>query len=122
MTEKSSDSNLESFVSGLDATRKADALKESKSETSFAGNFLEIHEEKSKVATNLNNKSSSALSRLAFLVVVAAISGFILFFAATAIEGNKMQSIEALIKNSGLSSFFENLLSSKSQYSATSNN
>lgn len=122
MTKKSSDSNLESFLSGLDATKKADALKESKSETSFAGNFLEIHEEKPKVAAKLNSKSSSALSRLAFLVVVAAISGFILFFAVTVIEDKKMQSIDVLIKNSGLSSFFENLLSSKSQYSATPDN
>ena len=90
MTKKPADSKLESFITNLDETKKADLLKESKSEISFAGNVVEIHEEKQDLGISAKNKSSSKLLRLVFLVAVLVILEFILlFFFFEEIEGVK---------------------------------
>ncbi len=90
MTKNPSDSKLESFITNLDETKKADLLKESKSEISFAGNVVEIHEEKQNLGISAKNKSSSKLLRLVFLVAVLVILEFILlFFFFEEIEGVK---------------------------------
>ena len=89
MTKNPSDSNLESFITNLDETKKADLLKESKGEISFAGNIAEIHEEKRDLVISVKNKSGSKLLRLVFLAAVLVISGFILFFFFEDIEGSK---------------------------------
>lgn len=90
MTKKPADSKLESFITNLDETKKADLLKESKSEISFAGNVVEIHEEKQNLGISAKNKSSSKLLRLVFLVAVLVILEFILlFFFFEEIEGVK---------------------------------
>ncbi len=91
MTKNPSDSKLESFITNLDETKKADLLKESKSEISFAGNVVEIHEEKRDLGISAKNKSSSKLLRLVFLVAVLVILEFILlFFFFEEIEGSKV--------------------------------
>ena len=90
MTKNPADSKLESFITNLDETKKADLLKESKSEISFAGNVVEIHEEKQDLGISAKNKSSSKLLRLVFLVAVLVILEFILlFFFFEEIEGVK---------------------------------
>jgi|GEM_PF-3301738 len=90
MTKKPADSKLESFITNLDETKKADLLKESKSEISFAGNVVEIHEEKQDLGISVKNKTSSKLLRLFFIVAVLVILEFILlFFFFEEIEGIK---------------------------------
>ena len=89
MTKNPSDSNLESFITNLDETKKADLLKESKGEISFAGNIAEIHEEKLDSGINARNKSGSKLLLLVFLAALLVISGFILLFFFEDIEGGK---------------------------------
>lgn len=90
MTKKPADSKLESFITNLDETKKADLLKESKSEISFAGNVVEIHEEKRDLGISVKNKTSSKLLRLVFLVAVLVILEFILlFFFFEEIQGVK---------------------------------
>ena len=91
MTKNPSDSKLESFITNLDETKKADLLKESKSEISFAGNVVEIHEEKQDLGIGAKHKSSSKLLRLVFLVAVLVMLEFILlFFFIEEIEGSKV--------------------------------
>ena len=90
MTKNPSDSKLESFIADLDETKKADLLKESKSEISFAGNVAEIHEEKQDLGIGVKNKTSSKLLRLFFIVAVLVILEFILLlFFFEEIEGIK---------------------------------
>ena len=91
MTKNPSDSKHESFITNLDETKKADLLKESKGEISFAGNVAEIHEEKLDFGISAKNKSSSKLLRLVFLVAVLVMLEFILlFFFIEEIEGSKV--------------------------------
>lgn len=89
MTKNPFDSNLESFITNLDQTKKADLLKESKGEISFAGNIAEIHEEKPEPRISVKNKSGSKLLRTVFLTVILAIFGFILLLFPEVIEDSK---------------------------------
>jgi hypothetical protein len=89
MTKNPFDSNLESFITNLDETKKTDLLKESKGEISFAGNVAEIHEEKPEPRISVKNKSGSKLLRTVFLTMILAIFGFISLLFPEVIEDSK---------------------------------